>query len=175
MKTSLYATLQEFEFRCFTLNSWVSKLSTGQSLLYFPPEASESANFTNFTNFANSVAKVATGNSQFLNCQLGNHSSISLPGPQKLPTSPTSPTWPTQLPLSLGSSRTQPLVLTCSLLAEVRETLDRPPLLGIMADIEVDLITSSWLTNFTIICWALLFNHPTSESLIIAVSQRVSK
>jgi hypothetical protein len=49
---------------------WVSKLSTGQSLLYFPPGASETANLTNFTNFAKSVAKVATGNSQFLNCQL---------------------------------------------------------------------------------------------------------
>jgi len=50
----------------------VSKLSNGQSLLYFPPGALETANyFTNFTNFVNSVAKVATGNSsQFLNCQL---------------------------------------------------------------------------------------------------------
>ena len=47
----------------------VFKLSTKQSLLFLPPGASETANFTNFTNFANWVAKVATGNSQFLNCQ----------------------------------------------------------------------------------------------------------
>ena len=44
----------------------VSKLSTGQSLLYFYPGASETANLTNFANW---VAKVATDNSQFPNCQ----------------------------------------------------------------------------------------------------------
>jgi hypothetical protein len=69
-----------------------------QSLLYFHPGASETANLTNLTNFANWVAKVATDNSQFPNCQLDNHSSISVPGPQKLPTWPTSPTSPTELP-----------------------------------------------------------------------------
>ena len=64
----------------------VFKLSTKQSLLFLPPGASETANFTNFTNFANWVAKVATDNSQFSNCQQDNHSSISIPGHQKLPT-----------------------------------------------------------------------------------------
>jgi len=54
-------------------------------------------------------------------------------------------------------------------------SLDRPPLWGILAGIEVDLITSSWLSTFTIICWALIFNLPTSKLLIIAVSQRASK
>ena len=65
------AQVQLCQLSCQSCN-WqlpVSKLSTGQSLLYFPPGSSETANFTNFTNFANSVAKVASGNSQFLNCQ----------------------------------------------------------------------------------------------------------
>jgi hypothetical protein len=91
------AQVQLCQLSCQSCN-WqlpVSKLPTGQSLLYFPPETSETASFT---NFANSVAKVATGNSQFLNCQLGNQPSNFLPGPQKLQTSPTSPTSSTQLP-----------------------------------------------------------------------------
>ena len=50
-----------------------------------------------------------TVTSQFSNCQLNNHSSFSLPGPQKLPTLPTSPTSPTESPklqLTTPSSQT---------------------------------------------------------------------